>query len=329
MSNRTLYRAFALSCVAGLGLLSPSAHSQLVINATFDSSITSDVNSVAMMNAINEDIQFYQNTYTDSVTVNILFKSDNNVGLGQAATFGDQYSYSDYRAALVSHATTANDALALSHIAAGTNNPVNGNSQIHLTTAHARMLGIDLGTLEFDSTISLNMSLMNLTRTNIDPDKYDLRTVAYHEINEVLGFGSGLNGLPNSPIISHTGPIGTMDLFRYDQNGVRTLTTDPNAQAYFSLDGTTRLERFNQTEGGDRQDWFSDGPHTPSVQDAFSTPGLVLNNGAPELTGLDVIGWTSRGTVVPAPGSLAVFASLFSVGGLSMAARKRRTSRTA
>jgi hypothetical protein len=59
--------------------------------------------------------------------------------------------------------------------------------------------------------------------------------------------------------------------------------------------------QFNQNGGGDYGDWWSSGPHTPRVQDAFGTTGATPNLGV-ELTFLDVIGWDLvTGTPPPPP----------------------------
>ncbi len=81
------------------------------------------------------------------------------------------------------------------------------------------------------------------------------------------------------------------DLFRYDQNGSRSYTTTESAEAFFSLDGTTDLARFNQDATGDFNDWYSTGPHTAQVQDAFATPGTTPDLGV-ELEVLDALGFT-------------------------------------
>lgn len=140
---------------------------------------------------------------------------------------------------------------------------------------------------------------MNLTRPPLDPSKYDLISVAEHEMDEVLGFVSTLNqNYPN-------GPIGPMDLFRYTTNLVRTWTTSGD-NAYFSVDGTNLLARFNQNSGADYHDWWSASslwappgvtPY-PQVQDAYAYPDTAPNIGSNELAALDVIGYT---IAVPPP----------------------------
>ena len=183
----------------------------------------------------------------------------------------------------------------------GPNNPVNGTATIHVSTANARALGINFNppTGQSDSTISLQLSLMNLSRTGTqDSTKYDLKAVVSHEIDEALGFGSSLNNLANGAP-SPTGAIGVSDLYRYSANGVRSLSTDVNANAYLSVDGgLTKLVNFNQTAGGDFSDYNSVAG-SPHVQDAYSTPGAQADLGNAELTTLRDIGYNSNISAAP------------------------------
>jgi hypothetical protein len=130
---------------------------------------------------------------------------------------------------------------------------------------------------------------MNLTRTSINPSRYDLFAVAAHEIDEVLGLDSTLDNLANDAP-APTGDVGMMDLFRYDPNGNRSFNTTNTTQAWFSLDGQNLFVRFNQDQGGDFHDWYSPGGQMPRIQDAFGTPGATPNPTV-ELIGLDVIGY--------------------------------------
>jgi hypothetical protein len=168
----------------------------------------------------------------------------------------------------------------------------------------ARTLGFSINPPpgQTDGTISLNTAVMNLSLNATNPAKYSLFATVCHEINEVLGFGSALNGLNNGDP-TPTGPVSPTDLFRYDAAGARSLTTDVNAAVYFSLDGATDLVRFNQHQGGDYQDYYSFyGGQTPRVQDAFATAGASPVPNV-ELTMLDVIGYTR---VVPPPPNLSL-----------------------
>ena len=263
----------------------------LVINPTFDASITSDPNAATIMNTINAAIAVYQAQFSDSVTVSIKFREMTS-GLGQSSTYVANISYTNYLAALSTQAAGANDASALATLPGGAYNPVNGNTLMWAKLANLRALGFgaDPPVGQPDSTISLNASICNLDRSSIDPMKYDLMAVVSHEIDEALGLGSALNGLKNGAS-APTGPVFGEDLFRYDQLYNRSFNTTLTSQAFFSIDGATQLARFNQDAGGDFGDWFSDGTQSPQVQDAFGTKGATPDLGV-ELTALDVIGYT-------------------------------------
>jgi hypothetical protein len=272
----------------GLGVAEGTAGGGLVIVPIFDASIINDPNGATIMNTINRAIAVYKAAFCDAITVTIQFQ-EVTTGLGASSTFLNNVSYSSYLAALTTHATTANDAIALAHLPAGPNNPVNGNANMAVATANLRALGLPGGVVPVDSTISLNTSICNLDRSSIDPTKYDLMAVVMHEIDEALSIGSALDGLANGAA-APTGAVEPADLFRYDGAGNRSLNTTLSSQAYFSIDGAFQLARFNQSQGGDFGDWFSTGPHIPQVQDAFATAGATPNLGV-ELVRLDVVGY--------------------------------------
>lgn len=270
-----------------------AASAGLIINPIFDSTITSDPNAAAIENTINGAIQVFESLYSDPVTVSILF-AEIGSGLGQSQTYIGSISYSDFVALLRADAKTTNDTLALMHVPGGTSNPVNGGTMVTITLPNARALGISASSpTNYDSIISLNMSLINITRTSIDPSKYDLKSVASHEMDEVLGKGSGLGRANISP----------EDLFRYTSTGSRTYTTSGD-NAYFSMDGgVTFPVRYNQNAGGDYGDFWSIAAHSPvRVQDAFGTPGTTPNFTI-EPTIEDIIGWDLVGAsaTTPAP----------------------------
>src|SRR5882672_8781757 len=264
----------------------------LTIVPTFDSSITSDPQAALIEATINAAIAVYQSDFSNPITVTITFR-EMATGVGHSSTYYTSFAYADYWAALVSHASTADDAVALAYLPNSGNNPVNGNTDMNLHLPLARALGFsaDPPGGETDSIISLNTSAMNVSMRPTDPTKFSLFAAASHEIDEVLGFTSALNNLNNGDP-APSGPITPEDLFRYDPTGARSFNTDVNATAYFSLDGITDLARFNQHQGGDFQDWYSfNGGQTPQVQDAYATHGADPVLGV-ELRVLDVIGYT-------------------------------------
>jgi hypothetical protein len=332
----------------------------LDIVPTFAANITSDPNAAIIMDSINRVIAAYESAISDNITINITFQEGG--GLGGSSTFYNTVSYSAYRAALASHATSADDTTALASLPNSATRPVDGtstqtgtlingsntvaglsetrslavgqgvtgtgipggttiasivngttitlnnnattsgtstltfqsNNNVNLKTALIRALGLSGGSVATDSTITLNTAICNLSRTGAqDPAKYDLMAVTAHEIDEAIGYGSALDGLLNGD--GHRATISADDLFRYDQAGARSYDTNAATQAFFSIDGgATQLARFNQfsqqSQVGDFGDWFSTGPHTPQVQDAFGTAGATQNLGV-EIRRLDVLGY--------------------------------------
>jgi hypothetical protein len=281
----------------------------LRIIPTFDSSITNDPQSATIQATINAAIALYQANFSDPITVSISFQKWPS-GLGLSSKYYSPFSYSSYIAALGYRATTADDTTALAHLPNSASNPVNGNTSVYLTLPLARALGysnVDPPPGSPDATISLNTSVMNLGLTDNNPSKFSLYATVCHEIDDVLGMGSALNGL-SSIDPPPAGPINAEDLFRYDGSGVRSLTTADYTVAYFSLDGTNQLARYNQSYNGDYQDWYSGQyPYTnnPHVQDAFPAPGTrpVPNV---ELRVLDVLGYTR---IIPPPPALSLLRS--------------------
>jgi hypothetical protein len=288
--NGSRLKAFVLSLVVLLAIGVPG-HA-ITINPTFDSSITSDPNGATIESTIDAAIGILDQTVLDPITVAIKFQETAS-GLSRSNWYFESVSYTGYLSALSSHATSSNDTTALAHLPAGPDNPVNGSTLVNLQLANARALGYNANppTGQPDGIISLNTSLMNLSRTSVNPSKYDLMALATHEIDEVLGIASALTGSANGGP-TPTGAIWPLDLFRYSQSGARSFDTGLSTNAYFSLDGTTQLVQFNQHAGGDFSDWFSypNGGTPPRVQDAYATPGAMPNLEV-EVTALDVIGF--------------------------------------
>jgi hypothetical protein len=266
----------------------------LTIVPTFDSTITSDPQGAAIEATINSAIAFYEARFSDPITVRFTF-SKMTSGLGQSSLSLGTYSYSSYRAALLSHLTSADDATALSQLPNTAGNPVNGSTNMQMALPLARALGLASDNGATDDSIGLNTTICNLSAAETNANNYSLFTVVCHEMDEGLGVFSTLDGLTNGAP-APTGAVAPEDLFRYTSTGARSFDTSLATAAYFSLDGVKLLARFNQHDHADFNDWYSPGGQIPQVQDAYGTPGS-----APipvvELRVLDAIGYTrSPGT---------------------------------
>jgi hypothetical protein len=337
ISERPLRLGLAPALVVGLGmaLAWPKPAEALTINATFG---TNDGGvSAAAQAVVNSAVAFYDATFTNPITVNIQF---NNMatGLGSSNFFLYGTGYSTYRADLVANATSANDATALAHLPNTVNNPVDNTANILVKSANGRAIGANTpgltGLNAFASCVTVVLDGcvgLNIADTTTGLGIYSLFATTEHEIDEVLGLGSALSGA-SAP----TSPPWAEDLFRYASPGVRSYAVNGSAtnpcgggtpNAFFSIDGgTTNLDQFNNcANGGDYADWIT---HTPSqVQDAFTngTGSPALNLTSPEITALDVMGYTlasGSSTTVPEPTSLILLGT-----GLVLAARRSRAAR--
>ena len=261
----------------------------LIIVPTFDVSITSDPNAVAIEAAINTAIDNIQSQFSDPITVSITFKEGG--GLGSSSTPFFNLSYATFLAALKGDAKTADDAAAMALLPSVAGNPVNGSSTVNVKTANLRAVGIAHPPIGGpDGTITLNTTLTSPGSPGSSLT-YNLTIVVEHEIDEVLGLGSSLPSVPFSTIFPE-------DLYRYSAPGVRTFTTADSRTssvfAYFAFDALTALAEFdNQNDGGDFGDWQSN-PKRPGVaakvQDAFATVGANPAMSV-ELNALDVVGY--------------------------------------
>ncbi len=225
---------------------------------------------------------------------------------------------------LTAHATTADDSTAPGLICLITaNNPANGSTSHAFSSAilwACGHLGLSASAGQ-DGTVFLNTAIMNLSQATNDPNKYALFSVVSHEVDEVLAFGTALNGLANGAA-APTGAIQPEDLFRYDGSGNRSFNTTVTTTCYFSLDGITDLAQYNQEQGGDFSDWYSFfGDVIPQVQDAYSQPGATPVLLASNCVALDAVGYSPTHPLA----QFAIIASAGSGGAISPSGTVNRT----
>jgi hypothetical protein len=268
------------------------------INVTFDQSISSL--PAGFVSAVNYVVNYFDSLFTNPVTVNIdvgygevMGQTLGSGALGESITFLNSYTYSSVTAALTADATSPAQKAAYATLPAST--PLTGGT-LWLSTAQAKALGASPnvtfdGYVGFSSTLPFSYSP---TATPPTGQYYFVGTVE-HEFSEVLGrssfLGSGIDG---------TTSYSLMDLFRYSAPGVRDLTATPPTpytSAYFSTNGgTTNLDNFNTTAGGDLGDWANsvgnDSFH------AFSKSGVINPVTPADLTLMNVLGWDLAPTTV-------------------------------
>lgn len=221
----------SLRLLAVTGILAACAAqgnaASLVIVPTFDSTITKLSTAATIESTINTVIATYEADITTPITVYITFK---NMTTGVGASSYNNYivTYSNYLKALTASKTSADDTIALAHLSTGTTNPVTGTTDMLVKSALAKALGLSatvgLPTAagSSDGTVSVNTSLMNLTRTGTQvATKYDLQTVLMHEIDEVLGLSSTMGQGYTAPSSTYPSPE---DLFRYSATAGTRIT---------------------------------------------------------------------------------------------------------
>jgi hypothetical protein len=324
---KTLSRPFARICpwsvsavFLAVTLTGNAARAGLNFNVTFDSSVNSA--PVGFTSAFNTAIQILQSTYNDNITINM------NVGfgeingnplspgnLGQSSTFQQGFfTYNQIRTALTNDATSATDATAVAHLPAA--DPTGGANFV-MSNAEAKALGLLAanatgtdGFVGFSSTAAFTYDPNNRAVAG----KFDFIGVALHEITEVMGrYGLTQNG-------AASGRYSPIDLFRYTSPGNLGLT--PVNGTYFSIDGgTTTINTFNGTGGGDLSDWKGD---TRDSLNASSASGVLNPFSAGDIQVMDAIGYNLIPTAVPEPSSLTLVASAAALG-LGVCLRRRKT----
>jgi hypothetical protein len=274
----------------------------LIINATFDTSVTSAPEAAQIESAVNWAVQTYENQFTNAITVNITVywggSADlGQVGLGESYTMfvgSSDFAYPQVVAALQAARNSVYDSNSVASLPA--TDPTGSGNSWYVPRSEAKALNLtSLGVGLNDSTedgevgFGTNGITYTFNPTNrVVSGEFDFIGVAEHEITEVMGRDTlGLNqGTDYVPY----------DLFRFTSSGVRSFDFDASP-VYFSVDdGVTQLKEFNDAgvNGGDVQDWATGA--TPDSYDAFTSPRKA--SFPPTISSR----WTSWAIIPPASG---------------------------
>jgi hypothetical protein len=276
------------------------ATSGLVINPTFDSSITTRTNAATIEAMINRAISIYESLFSDPMTVQIRFRYATTAPNGSrlsSSTLSEtdstayDFPWSTFINALKADAKTEND------FAANATLPATAlSTNIVPSSANGRAVGLDtppamsangtVGSGPYDGIVTLSSAVPWQFTRPTSSTNYDAQRSTEHEIDEVLGFSSYLGSGQRN--------LYPPDLFSWSSAGIRNITS--SGTRYFSINrGTTNIVNFNQDSSGDLGDWLSTScPQAhPYVQNAFGCRGQSSDVTAtsPEGVNLDVIGY--------------------------------------
>jgi hypothetical protein len=278
-----------------------AAGTGLIINPTFDSSITSDPNAVAIEEMITHAIAVYESLFSDPVTISMRFRYSttrpdgtafptNVIAVSNYVVYSPLWS--NYINSLQADAKTSVDTTASASLPSS---PLSPN--VVISSANGRAIGrnnppamFDDGSVAvggpYDGIVTLNAATSYSFVRPASTGFVDAQSEAEHEMDEVLGLGSYLDGTGSN--------LRPQDLFSWSSDGVRN--TSATGTRYFSVNGgSTALVFFNQIAGFDHGDWQSAScPQAfPYVQNARRCAGQVadVSQTSPEGLNLDAIGY--------------------------------------
>ncbi len=204
----------------------------LVINPTFDGSITGNPNAAAIEAMINRSISFHEALFSDPITIQIRFRYSTTGPDGHPLPAGAiaqslfviyPVPWSIYIDALRADARTSNDSVANASLPGTALSP-----NIRPRSAGGRAVGLDTppamladGTIgqggPYDGIVTLNSSVPYQFTRPPSAGNLDAQRSTEHEVDEVIGLGSRLGHNGND--------LHPQDLFSWSSPGVRNITS--------------------------------------------------------------------------------------------------------
>ena len=303
------YDATGIGSYSNVITATTSATIGLIINATFDSSITTRANAATIEAMISRAVSISESLFSDPITVSILFRYSTTAPngsrfpsgvLSQSGFVVYLIPWTTYLSALVAdgitgYDTTANTSLPTTALSANIKPSSAGGRAVKLNTPPDLSANGTLGG-PYDGIVTLNSAAPFQFTRPTSASNYDAQRATEHEMDEVLGLGSRLG--------TGKSDLHPQDLFSWSSAGIRNLTS--SGTRYFSINrGTSKIISFNQTASFDFGDWLSTAcPQAhPYVQNAFGCPGQSsdVTLTSPEGINLDVIGYNLVNSPAPAP----------------------------
>ncbi len=256
----------------------------MLVNITYDATVTNLMNPAQVQPAVAAVVQWLQNQYTNPITVNITVAFSSGVSLGQSEFSLIGKTYTQLTNALNSRRVSAAD---FSSVASLPASDPTGSSTWYVPRAECKALGLSGvgsndtntdGTVTFSSTVSYTFDPTNRAVAG----KFDFIGVVQHEITEVMGrvylLNNGITG------------YAPYELFRFTSPGVRSFSLTAN-NAYFSVDNGATVQKYFYTNAnfGDLQDWLSS--TSADAFDAFVSSGKQLVTSTADVLSLDILGY--------------------------------------
>ncbi len=286
----------------------------MIINATYDSSVTSLSPTLQAQYeaAVAAAVKYYDQLIANPITVNITFSYGEIEGqpvdasdAGESDFNTGTYSYQQLLAAAQATDTTSSVQTTAAALLPATD-PTNGAGTFVVNTAEAKVLGLSTYGVSVDGYVGLSSALSySWSQSSIAGGTYDAVGLLEHEISEVLGRTDEL-GVDNQYTL--------LDFYHYTAAGGSTNAApgsaagaldepfvanyNSNAYSYFSYNGTTVTLPYDTpaqvAQGEDVADW------TDSLKgDSYGTAydGKVGAISQADLEEMNVLGYSFVNTI--------------------------------